>query len=95
MFLSTALCLYIYIARIAVACTDIVNDLYAYNTGAQVLTTGFANSIIGIIWLDQVACAGNEARLIDCPANPIGLHDCFSIEEVGVRCRVLAGKPIS
>ena len=49
---------------------------------------------IGQIWLDNVACTGNESRLIDCPANPPGLHNCHHVEDAGVRCipLVTAGK---
>ena len=54
--------------------------------GAVALTTGFVNSNTGIIWLDQVTCSGTERRLIDCPANALGLHDCSNFEDAGVRC---------
>lgn len=40
----------------------------------------------GQIWLDNVACAGTESRLIDCPANAIGSHNCIHSEDAGVRC---------
>lgn len=38
------------------------------------------------IWLDEVACVGNEARLLDCPANEVGENSCAHVEDVGVRC---------
>ena len=67
-------------------------DSFTYNhvlqyvpIGAVALTSGFTNGA-GQIWLDQVACRGTETRLIDCPANPLGTHDCSHIEDVGVRC---------
>ena len=41
----------------------------------------------GQIWLDSVFCAGTELRLVDCPANPIGDHNCYHRENVGVRCQ--------
>ena len=44
----------------------------------------------GPIWLDNVACHGTEARLVDCPANPLGSHDCVHAEDAGVRCLVTA-----
>ena len=40
----------------------------------------------GTIWLDNVACIGTEARLQDCRANPVGVHNCGHDEDVGVRC---------
>ena len=40
----------------------------------------------GPIWLDNVQCRGTEARLIDCPANPLGSHNCVHTDDVGVRC---------
>ena len=47
----------------------------------------------GSIWLDQVACVGTEARLADCPANPIGTHDCSHFEDAGVRCQPVTTPP--
>lgn len=44
------------------------------------------------IWLDQVRCRGTEIRLSDCPANPIGIHDCLHSEDAGVRCPGLVPK---
>ena len=40
----------------------------------------------GQIWLDNVGCAGTESRLIDCPANSLGSHNCVHGEDAGVRC---------
>ena len=40
----------------------------------------------GQIWLDNVACTGSETRLIDCPANALGSHNCAHSEDAGVRC---------
>ena len=47
----------------------------------------------GSIWLDQVACVGTEGRLADCPANPIGTHDCSHFEDAGVRCQPVTTPP--
>ena len=41
----------------------------------------------GQIWLDNVNCTGTEARLIDCPANSPGSHNCNHNEDVGVVCQ--------
>ena len=43
----------------------------------------------GQIWLDNVQCVGNETRLIDCPANPLGSHNCVNSEDAGVNCQAL------
>ena len=40
----------------------------------------------GKIWLDNVICVGNESRLIDCRANPLGIHDCLHRDDAGVSC---------
>ena len=40
----------------------------------------------GPIWLDDVHCAGTESRLIDCPAQAVGTHNCDHVEDAGVRC---------
>ena len=54
--------------------------------GAVAIFTGFTNGV-GQIWLDNVQCTGTETRLIDCPANPIGSHNCAHVEDAGVRCQ--------
>ena len=33
-----------------------------------------------------MACVGTESRLVDCPANPIGSHNCVHGEDAGVGC---------
>ena len=53
--------------------------------GAVALTSGFTNGA-GVIWLDDVQCRGTETRLIDCPARPLGQHNCAHSEDAGVRC---------
>lgn len=40
----------------------------------------------GPINLDDVACIGTEARLIDCPHTPEADHDCGHYEDAGVTC---------
>ena len=66
-------------------------DLFFHiHIGAVALTTGFTNGA-GQIWLDNVQCRGTETRLIDCPANPLGSHNCGHIEDAGVRCTGTSG----
>ena len=53
--------------------------------GSVALTSGFTIGA-GQIWLDNVHCRGTESRLIDCPANTLGIHNCLHTEDAGVRC---------
>ena len=43
-------------------------------------------------WLDDLLCAGNETKLIDCPrnGNSLGEHNCRSSEHAGVVCSITA-----
>ena len=42
----------------------------------------------GSIFLDNVQCTGTESRIIDCPHNGVGTHNCVHSEDVGVRCQL-------
>ncbi len=46
----------------------------------------FQPSSTAQIWLDELRCLGSESRLIDCPANTIGIHDCEHSEDVTLVC---------
>ncbi len=37
-------------------------------------------------WLDELRCRGTESRLIDCPANTIGIEDCRHSQDVALIC---------
>ena len=56
-------------------------------TGAVALTLTAVPDGTGQIWLDNVQCRGTEARLIDCPANTLGSHNCVHVEDAGVSCQ--------
>ena len=36
--------------------------------------------------MDDLSCTGNEQRLLDCTALPIGSHNCGHSEDIGVVC---------
>ena len=40
----------------------------------------------GQIVLDNLRCTGRESRLIDCPHNGLGNHNCDHSEDAGIRC---------
>ena len=56
-------------------------------TGATALGSTLVPDGTGQIWLDNVFCRGTETRLIDCPASPLGIHNCVHAEDAGVRCQ--------
>ena len=68
--------------------------MLAITIGAVPLTSGFIDGT-GQIWLDNVQCSGTETRLIDCPANPLGNHNCVHGEDAGVRCTPMTGMDIT
>ena len=56
------------------------------STGASTPNQAHFGQGTGPIWLDDVACTGTEARLIECGARPIGVHNCNHNEDAGTRC---------
>ena len=56
------------------------------HTGASTPTQAHFGEGTGPIWVDNTQCTGTEARLVDCPANPLGSHNCDHSEDVGTRC---------
>ena len=42
----------------------------------------------GSIFLDNLACRGNESNIFDCTHNGIGIHNCGHNEDAGVYCPV-------
>ena len=41
----------------------------------------------GLIFLDNVQCSGTEALLVHCQHQGANVHNCYHIEDVGVRCQ--------
>ena len=71
--------------------SDITYFVLAHNgvhtTGAIARSEAFYGQGSGNILLDNVGCRGNETRLIDCPNNGIGVHNCRHSEDAGVTCQ--------
>ena len=44
------------------------------------------------IWLNNVQCTGNEAKLLDCSSNQLGLTSCRHSNDAGVICPETSGK---
>lgn len=59
-------------------------------TAVEAKKGAFFGSGVGRIWMDEVQCTGTEESLVNCPANPIGTHNCGHHKDAGVVCR---GKP--
>ncbi|CAE7472602.1 unnamed protein product, partial [Symbiodinium necroappetens] len=49
----------------------------------------------GPIWMDGLACYGNETNLGSCPFRGWGVHDCHGIEAAGAVCHVDAWSDFS
>ena len=58
-----------------------------YYAGATALSRAAFGQGTGQIWLDDVRCTSTETNLLDCPASPLGVHNCGHSEDAGVRCR--------
>ena len=61
-------------------------DAYCKFLGVIALQGLYTPDGSGKIWLDDVKCSGNEARLINCLARPFGENDCWHYEDAGVQC---------
>lgn len=59
-----------------------------FYAGATALTHTTYGDTTGPIWLNNIQCVGDEARLIDCPTtSPIGSNDCLHTQDAAVGCR--------
>ncbi len=57
------------------------------HTGAVGLHSGFFGEGIGLIFLDDLECIGNETTLFECNHAGIRVSNCFHDEDVGVLCQ--------
>jgi len=59
--------------------------VYTEILGAQSFSFAFFGQGTGPIHIDNVQCAGTEARLLDCPL--LTIDNCVHAEDAGVRCQ--------
>ena len=58
-----------------------------YTGALQAVLGAYFGFGIGPVHLDDLACTGDEDRLLDCPHPGTGIHNCFFGEAAGVLCR--------
>eukprot|EP00058_Branchiostoma_floridae_P003918 XP_002589406.1 hypothetical protein BRAFLDRAFT_77850 [Branchiostoma floridae] len=65
---------------------DVVCRQLGFGAALEVKLAGHFGEGSGNVWLDEVACRGNETDLGDCPADSWGRSDCSHKEDAGVVC---------
>ncbi|XP_063962816.1 deleted in malignant brain tumors 1 protein-like isoform X2 [Lytechinus pictus] len=66
----------------AVVCREL-----GYATALEARSQASFGQGTGLILLDDVRCSGREIRLVDCPHNGLGQHNCQHLEDAGVVCQ--------
>lgn len=67
-----------------------IPSLFAFLTvsiGALGLHAAFFGEGVGIIFVDDADCIGNETSILDCSHLGIGTSNCFHNEDVSVLCQ--------
>ncbi len=65
----------------------IVMQFFYMHAARDGLSVDYSGQVTGDIFLDNLNCVGNETRLIDCPHNGVGVHNCDHSEDAGVVCQ--------
>ena len=60
--------------------------IYCCSGYAEAVTGGGFEGGSGVIWLDNVACRGDEDDIEDCVHAGWAKHNCAHLEDAGVRC---------
>ena len=66
----------------------VVCRMLGYLGGAAAIGRAYFGEGSGNIWMDDVACTGNEASLLSCSHNGWGTHSCEHGDDAGVICTV-------
>ena len=56
-------------------------------TAAVAIKQAFFGEGVDPIYLDNVACVGDESELTACVHNGVGVHNCVHSQDAGVKCR--------
>ncbi|XP_041470263.1 deleted in malignant brain tumors 1 protein-like [Lytechinus variegatus] len=73
---------------------DIVCRMLGYCAASIAHGSAYFGAGEGQIWLDDVACTGEETDLLDCPHRGVGIHNCNHNEDAGVVCFTNAPGPV-
>eukprot|EP00057_Strongylocentrotus_purpuratus_P035343 XP_798676.3 PREDICTED: neurotrypsin [Strongylocentrotus purpuratus] len=65
---------------------DVVCRQLGYTGAIRALKRAYFGPGDNLIWIDDVACTGNEKRIQDCPNAGWGTHDCLHLEDASVEC---------
>ena len=60
--------------------------LQSFRQGAVAMGSAAFGQGSGLIFLDDVNCAGTETVLLGCSSRPLGSHNCGHYEDAGVHC---------